>query len=96
MQRSLLLTPLPRKSTIPCPATGAVRDQPPETTLRREWRSLKVTPNRRWSSRGHYPESPLYCDEDVAGTYPGHWPDWGGSDDLHVMQLARMRPHLEV
>lgn len=31
MQWSLLLTPLPRKSTIPCPATGAVRDQPPET-----------------------------------------------------------------
>lgn len=31
MQWPLSLTPLPRKSTIPCRATGAVRDQPPET-----------------------------------------------------------------
>lgn len=43
-------------------AGPASRDTP-----RREWRTPKVTPNRLWSSRGHCPESPLYCDEDVAG-----------------------------
>lgn len=71
MQWSLSLTPLPRKSTIPCPATGASAGPASRDTPRREWRSLEVTPNRRWGSRGHYPESPLHCDEDVAGTDPG-------------------------
>jgi hypothetical protein len=37
---------------------------------------LEVARNRLWSSRGHYPESPLYCDEDVAAYIQD--PDWIG------------------
>lgn len=41
-----------------------------------KWRSLRVAPNRVWSSRGHYPESPLYVTKTWSTCLQD--PDWTG------------------
>lgn len=93
MQWPLLLTPLPQKSTIPCPATGAVRDQAPATTLGGKG-ALS-----RWPeiACGVHEGTTLNRRCIVTKTWPAYIqdPDWIGVVMIfNVVPVARVRPHL--